>query len=203
MKSALPKIVYCLLAIVVITAVGILLFRAKIFASDIINGDQQMIDLGQGFGSRNVRVSVNKNVGKIEIEKNLFSSCNTELTGFQNETKIRGTISLGNNEKAVEVVGDAGIHGENRQYFTIENNFCPKPISFVKNDTVSYNIYSDEPIFLLQDFNADGITDLAAEYRNYDLNPIVDGTRDIYLFDRKNQQFVFKRTESFQYQELD
>lgn len=203
MKNIALKVVYWFLAVIIIAAAGAFLYRSKIFASDVGNGDQQMIDLGGGFGSRNVRVRLNNNVGKIEIEKNIFTSCNSNLTGFQNEVKIRGTILLGNNERAIEVVGDVGAHAENRQYFVTQNNFCPKPLSFVKNGTVSYNIYSDEPSFLLQDLNADGLTDLAAEYRNYDLNPIIDGTRDIYLFDSKNRQFIFERTENFQYQELD
>ncbi|MCX6810959.1 MAG: hypothetical protein NTY30_04515 [Candidatus Berkelbacteria bacterium] len=203
MKKLLYKILYFLSVIVIIGAVGVFIYHSRIFAADLGGGDQQIIDLGNGLGGKTVKVIINGNNGKIEIEKSLFSGCGIDLAGFQNEAKIRGTISLGMEEKVVEISGTAGAHAENRQFFTIDKNYCPKPIVFVKNGAVSYNIYSDEPSFLLQDFNADGATDLAAEYRNYDLNPIIDGTRDIYLFDIINRQFVLSRSENFQYQELD
>ncbi len=199
MKRKLAKIGYFLLAIIVIGAIGVFLSRSKIFASDLGGGDQQVINLGGSFGQRTVRVNINAGQGKIEIEKNLFTDCNSNLVGFQDEAKIRGTISVSSGDKAVEITAAVGAHSENRQYFTIDKNFCPQPLAFVKDGAISYNIYSDEPNFLLQDFNDDGSTDIAAEYRNYDLNPIVDGTRDIYFFDPKTNQFMFSQTENFQY----
>ncbi len=186
-----------------IGAVGAFLYKAKIFASDIEGGDQQIINLGSGLESRTVRTKVSNNKGNIEVEKSIFSNCSYDLSGFQDEAKIRGTISVGGGKKLVEIVGVAGAHTENRQYFSVDNNYCPKPIAFVKNGTINYNIYSDEPSFLLQDFNADNVTDLAVEYRNYDLNPIVDGVRDTYIFDSIGNKFDFSRTENFQYQEID
>lgn len=203
MKKLFAKITYLLIAIAVIGIVGVFLFRSKIFAADLGGGDQQTVDLGGSFGGKSIKVSISGNNGKIELEKNLFSSCKTNLSGFQNEAKISGTINLDNNEKAVEIVGLAGAHAENRQFFIADNNYCFKPLAFVKNGTMSYNIYSDEPNFLLQDFNADGISDIAAEYRNYDLNPILDGIRDIYLYNSSSRQFEFMRSENFQYQEIE
>ena len=187
----------------VIGTVGAFLFKAKIFASDIGGGDQQIINLGSGLESRTIRIAISNNKGSIEVEKSMFSNCSYDLSGFQNEAKICGTISVGGDKKLIEVVGVAGAHTENRQYFSVDNNYCPKPIAFVKNGTINYNIYSDEPSFLLQDFNADNVTDLAVEYRNYDLSPIVDGARDIYIFDSIGNKFDFSRTENFQYQEID
>ncbi|MEI8061136.1 MAG: hypothetical protein WCG99_02480 [Candidatus Berkelbacteria bacterium] len=203
MKKTLAKILYLLVAIMAIGTVGAFLFKAKIFASDTGGGDQQIINLGSGLESKTVRTAVSNNKGSIEVDKSMFSNCSSALSGFQDEAKIRGTISVGGDKKLIEVVGVAGAHTENRQYFSVDNNYCPKPIAFVKNGTINYNIYSDEPSFLLQDFNADNVTDLAVEYRNYDLSPILDGARDIYIFDSIGNKFDFSRTESFQYQEID
>lgn len=203
MKTIFAKLVYWILAIGVIAAAGSFLYHSKIFASDLGGGDQKTLDLGLGLGHKNVRLTISNGNGKIEVTKNMFSGCESKLTGFQNEAKIRGTVSFGENLKAVEVFADVGAHSENRQYFIIDKNFCPKPISFVKNNLVSYNVYSDEPSFLLQDYNGDGVTDLAVEYRNYDLNPIIDGMRDIYFFDLNNNKFEFSRTDKFQYIEID
>lgn len=197
------KIIYFLLSVVIIAATGVFIFRSRIFASDIGGGDQQTLDLGSNLGSKTVRITINGNEGKLEISKNLFSSCRIGITGFQNEAKIRGTIKLGTSLKAIEITGPAGAHAENRQFFITDEQYCPKPLTFAKNGNINYNIYSDEPGFLQQDFNSDGATDLAVEYRNYDLNPILDGTRDIYLFDKANKRFEFSRTESFRYREID
>ena len=185
------------IAVVVITTIGILLFGAKIFASSS-GGDGQKVDFGGNIGSKNVRVTISKNQGKIEIEKNLFSNCAADLTGFQDEAKISGVISLGAGQKAVEISGLAGAHAENRQYFIIDKNFCPVAIAFVKDNQINYNIYSDEPNFAVQDINGDGATDITSDYRNYDLDPIANGTRDQYIYNQKNQDFEFSRSENIQ-----
>lgn len=189
--------------VVIIFIAGSWMYRSKIFASNLGGGDQQLLDLGSDFGKKNVWVIFSNNSAKIEIEKNLFSSCSFDLTGFQTEAKIVGTVQINNKERAIEISGPAGAHSENRQYFIIDMNYCPKPLSFVKNNGVSYNIYSDEPSFVLQDFNADGIIDLAVEFRNYDLDPIVDLVRDIYLLNNEGHQFVFQRSEVGKYQLVD
>ncbi|PIU24311.1 hypothetical protein COT12_01710 [Candidatus Berkelbacteria bacterium CG08_land_8_20_14_0_20_39_8] len=181
-----------------ITAGSVFLFQRNIFASDLGGGEENTVDFGGNIGKKIVRTQISNNRGKIEIEKNIFFSCSHQLGGFQDEARISRLINFGS-QKALEISGIAGVHAENRQYFQIDSQLCPIPIVFEKDGNISYNIYSDEPNFLLQDFNGDQILDIASEYRNYDADPLIDGFREIYIFNASSNQFEFNRSENFQY----
>lgn len=178
---------------------GVSFFCYQAFANDSKIIEQQKIDFGGRNGAMDVRLIISPSEKRIEIKKNFYSNCSRELIGFQDEVKIKSVVKIGKDIQAVEISGSAGVHAENKQFFIIDTNYCPLPIGFVKNSEISYNIYSDEPYFLVQDINADSYTDLAADYRNYDLDPIVDVRREIYIFDSVKNQFIYNRLESFQY----
>jgi len=163
------------------------------------NGENKIVDFGSDFGSRQLSVSIEeRGKGKISVKKSFSSYCRYDLSGFEEIVMINSTLKISNSANAVEISGAVGAHGENRQYFILDENLCPKPLAFVKNNNIIYNVYSDQPSFKVEDFNQDGWQDIAAEYRDYDRNPLIDGRRDIYLLDPKNQQFIFLLTENYQ-----
>lgn len=198
-RSNLVRFIYLFAILAIVFFALYALLHSKIFADDLGGGNKVDLNFSGNLGKKTVEVIINGNVGKIQVSQSLFSSCSTSLTGFQREAKVQGLVNFSPKVKAIEISGIAGVHAENRQYFTVDSNSCPHPMAFVKNSVVSYNIYSDEPNFIVQDLNTDGFIDVASEYRNYDLDPILDGVRDIYLFTAESQNFIFKRSEIFKY----
>ena len=199
LRKNLVRLIYLFAALIIVFFAVYVLLHSKIFADDLGGGNKMDLNFSGSLGKKIVEIIINGNVGKIKVSQSLFSSCSTGLTGFQREAKIQGLVNFSPKMKAIEVSGIAGVHAENRQYFTVDGNSCPHPTAFVKNGIVSYNIYNDEPHFIVQDLNGDGFIDLASEYRNYDLDPILDGVRDIYFFTPESQNFVFNRSENFKY----
>jgi len=199
LRNNLVRLIYLFATLIVIFFAVYALLHSKIFADDLGGGNKMDLNFSGSLGKKTVETIINGNVGKIQVNQSLFSSCSVSLTGFQKEAKIQGLVDFSPKIKAVEVRGIAGVHAENRQYFSVDGNSCPRPVAFVKNGIVSYNIYSDEPHFIVQDFNEDGFVDIASEYRNYDLDPILDGIRDIYLFTPGSQNLIFNRSEIFKY----
>jgi len=199
LRNNIVRLIYLFAVLIIVFFAVYALLHSKIFADDLGGGNKIDLNFSGSLGKKTVETIINGNVGKIQVSQSLFSSCSTNLTGFQREAKIQGLLDFSPKMKAVEVAGIAGVHAENRQYFTVDGNSCPHPVAFVKNGIVSYNIYSDEPHFMVQDQNGDGFIDVASEYRNYDLDPILDGVRDIYLFAPGSQNLIFKSSENFKY----
>jgi hypothetical protein len=188
------------LILVAIIIAGASFFYYQAFANDSEMIEQQKIDFGGRNGTLDVRLIISPGEKRIEIKKNFYSNCSKELIGFQDEAKIKSVVKIGKDIQAVEISGSAGVHAENKQFFILDTNYCPLPIGFVKDSEISYNIYSDEPYFLVQDINTDSYIDLAVDYRNYDLDPIVNAKREIYIFDFERNRFVFNRLEFIKYE---
>ncbi|MCX6812775.1 MAG: hypothetical protein NTW79_04160 [Candidatus Berkelbacteria bacterium] len=161
------------------------------------NGDVQTLNFAGSIGDKKVFVPFSVDSGEIIIKNSAISYCSAKLFGFEQSVKINQLLKIADDISAIEISGYVGVHAENRQYFYLDDQLCPKPLAFVKNGETSYNLISDEPNFLLLDFNTDGFLDVASENRNYDLDPITDGIRDIYLFNSVAKEFKFERSENF------
>jgi len=200
-RKSISKIVYLL---IVILAVGVLvyLFWANVVGADSLAGkaaDSKIIDFGGNVSKKEVSVIFSgDDGGKITVKKSIISSCSHKLEGFEKTATINSLIIIGADKKMLEISAPVGVHSENRQYFILDQNLCPQPLAFVKNSAIDYNIYSDQPSFKLQDFNDDDWLDIASEFRDYDKNPLLDGIRDIYLFNGQKNDFEFNRSETYQ-----
>jgi hypothetical protein len=162
------------------------------------SGDRQLLDFGGTIGRKYIFLRLENKKGEIIIKKNSREYCNYPLSGFESSVEIDGILNVGRDLKLIEISGPVGVHSRSKQYFYLNNNSCPVPIPFVKDKIKVYNIYSDQPNFKVSDFNHDGFSDVVAEYRNYDLNPLVDGIREIYHFDNNNREFVYSHSENYQ-----
>jgi len=199
-RQSIFRTIYFLFFISVTIIAGYLLYLNIAKADPIVgeNGDAKILDFGQNIGKKQLFVKIKeKGKGEIIIKKSFSTYCNYELSGFEITAKINPLLQLSENEKIIEVLGSVGIHGENRQYFILRPDLCPFPLAFVKSDQKVYNIFSDQPSFIVKDYNSDGFLDLAPEYRNYNKDPLHDGLRDIYLYDGSKKEFVFERSESY------
>ncbi|MFA5158698.1 MAG: hypothetical protein WC451_05960 [Patescibacteria group bacterium] len=195
-RSVILRSVYIIAAIAIILIAFYFLYsnfiQADTLDEQIIN--EAMIDLGSS-GTKKVRLLISGREGTIKVYRSLYSNCEYRLTGFEKDLRVIGVISVGE-KKMIEVGGFVGVHAENKQFFILDDRYCPKPVVFEKNGTVEYNIYSDEPIFLVQDMNADGYVDVASDWRDYDQNPLKNGFRDIYYFNPESFSFQFVKRES-------
>lgn len=201
-RNTILKIIYLTFFAAAIVVVSILLYRNYIAANINIsaNGDRQLLDFGEELGKKYVLVNIENSQGEIIIKKGLDSYCKSVLSGFEKTVKIDGIFLVGG-ERLIAISGPVGVHSRSKQFFYLDSEICPKPVSFAKDGVKVYNIYSDQPNFLEEDFNADGVVDFATEFRNYDLNPLVDGIREIYIYNRENHQFEFLKSEKYQQSE--
>ena len=199
-KSAF-KTIYLFFFLVVIMIIGYFLYSNIVGADPIVGetGDSRILDFAGNIGKKQIFVKFRaKGNSEIIVKKSLSSYCSQKLSGFEDSAKIGSLINTGNDLKLIEISGFVGVHSENRAYYLLGDDLCPKPIIFVKKDMIVYNIYSDQPSFKLQDFDGDGFVDLATEYRNYDKNPLIDGIREIYLYNPQKQSFGYNRSEFYQ-----
>ncbi|OIN90289.1 hypothetical protein CO019_00790, partial [Candidatus Berkelbacteria bacterium CG_4_9_14_0_2_um_filter_42_30] len=198
-RQSIFKTIYIIFFLGVLAIASYYLYSNIAKADPIVgtNGDTKLLDFGGDIGARQIFVRISGKDGEMIVKRSFTSYCSQKLSGFENSVKIDSLVNLGGDEKLIEISGPVGVHAENRQYFFLDSNRCPKPLSFAKNGLVVYNIYSDEPSFKLIDYNSDGYLDIGAEYRNYDKNPLVDGVRDIYLSRPDKSSFVYSRSESF------
>lgn len=199
-RQSAKKIIYLIVLILVLAAIGYI-FYAGIVGADSLGGrvkEEKMVDFGGSTGSKEVSITFSGTSGKISLKKSIFSSCSHNLVGFEKAASIGPLVSIDSNRKALEISSPVGVHSENRQYFVLDQNQCPAPMSFVKNGAIDYNVYSDQPSFKLQDFNLDGLIDIGVEFRDYDKDPLQDGIREIYLFNDINNSFDFGRRENYQ-----
>jgi len=198
-RQSILKTIYIIFFLVITVAALYYLYTSAAKADPIVGeyGDKKILDFADNTGQKPVFVRIVGKDGEIIIKRSIISWCSYKLSGFENEVKINSLVDFGSGEKLIEVAGPVGIHAENRQYFYLDLNLCPQPIIFAKNNVLVYNVYSDQPSFKLLDFDSDGYLDIGAEYRNYDKNPLVDGIRDIYLFEPKNRNFNYSRSEKF------
>lgn len=197
-RKSLLKTVYIILTLVVILS-GVYFLYKNYISADAITAEkivETKVDLGD-LGQKKVRISTGSKGGNIEILKSL-SSCSTKLTGFEKDVNVSGVINAGK-KKFIEITGPVGIHAENKQLFLVEPNLCLKAVAFEKNTAIEYNIYSDEPNFLVQDFNSDNYVDIASGWRDYDKDPLLNGFRDIYLFDSSSTRFKFSHREQVEH----
>jgi len=202
-RQSIFKIIYIVFFLGVLGITSYYLYNNVAKADPITgtNGDTKLLDFGDDIGIKQIFVRINDKEGEIIIKRSFVSYCSQELSGFENSVKIDSLVNFGGNEKLIEISGPVGVHAENRQYFFLDSNHCPKPLSFAKNNRKVYNIYSDQPSFKLIDYDSDHYLDIGAEYRNYDKNPLVDGIRDIYLFKVDKGGFVYSRSESFTWED--
>jgi len=198
-RQSIFKTIYIIFFLGILMIASYYLYSNIAKADPIVgtNGDTKLLDFGNNIGAKQIFVKISGKEGEIIVKRSFASYCSQKLSGFENSVKIDSVINLGGEEKLIEISGPVGIHAENRQYFFLDSNYCPKPVSFVKNNQKVYNIYSDEPSFKLIDYNSDGYLDIGAEYRNYDKDPLIDGIRDIYLFESSKNDFVYSRSEGF------
>jgi hypothetical protein len=200
LRSTIFKITYLVFFALLTIFGAYFLYRSYIQADINVgdSGDRQLIDFGGVVGHKHIFVRLENKPGEIIVKKNSREYCNCPLSGFESSVKIDGVLDVGSELKLIEISGPVGVHGRSKQYFYLDNNICPTPVPFVKDQVRVYNIYSDQPSFKVADIDGDGFADIAAEYRNYDLNPLVDGIREIYRFDNKTKEFVYLRAENYQ-----
>lgn len=198
-RNAILRIVYVVTAITIILIAVYLLYANYIQADSVSEQivSESMVDLGSD-GAKKVRLSISGREGTIRVYRSLYSNCEYRLTGFEKDLRVSSVISA-TNKKIIEVSGFVGVHAENKQFFVLDDRYCPTPVAFEKNGVKEYNVYSDEPNFLVQDMNADGFTDLASDWRDYDRDPLINGFRDIYYFNPDTLTFQFNNRESIVY----
>jgi len=203
-RPLILKIFYVVIFAALIIGLAVYLYLNLISADSNVgeNGDAKYLDFGGTHGRRQVILKMNGKDGEIGLVKSLTRSCSSKISGFEKSGKIDSLINLGENFNVIEISGLVGAHSENRQYFYLDSNSCPKPIGFVKNGNRAYNIYSDQPSFSMLDFNVDGWQDIGVEQRNYDANPILDGIREIYLYSPNSKEFVYQRLENYKQEEV-
>lgn len=197
-RKSLLKTLYIILALLVILS-GIFFLYKNYISADATTAEkivETKVDLGD-LGQKKIRISTGSEGGNIEIERT-FSSCPAKLTGFEKDVDVSGVVIAGK-KKLIEITGPVGIHAENKQLFLVEPNLCLKAVAFEKNTAIEYNIYSDEPNFLVQDFNSDNYVDIASGWRDYDKDPLVNGFKDIYLFDSSSTRFKFSHREQVEH----
>ena len=200
LRSTNLKIIYLVFFASIIFFGSYFLYRNYIGADINVgqSGDRQLLDFGEKFGRKYVFLRLENKKGEIIVKKSSAEYCNYPLSGFESSVKIDGIFNMGSDLKLIEISGPVGVHSRSKQFFYLNNNSCPEPIPFVKDNVKVYNIYSDQPSFKVFDSDGDGFSDVAAEYRNYDLNPLVDGIREIYRFDNNNREFVYSHSENYQ-----
>lgn len=200
LRSTNLKIIYLTFFALLIIFGSYLVYRNYVGADINVgdSGDRQLLDFGGNIGRKYVFLRLEDKKGEIIIKKSSTEYCNYPLSGFESSVKIDGVFNIGSDLKLIEISGPVGVHSRSKQFFYLNSNSCPEPIPFVKDKVKVYNIYSDQPSFKVFDSDNDGFSDFAAEYRNYDLNPLVDGIREIYRFDNKSREFVYSHTENFQ-----
>lgn len=198
-RQSANKIVYLVALILVLFALGYVFYAGLVGADPLGPKPQESktIDFGGDVGEREVSIAFSGTSGKISVKKSIFFSCSYSLVGFEKTASIGALVSIGSGKIALEISAPVGVHSENRQYFTLDQNLCPQPLQFVKNGAIDYNVYSDQPSFLLEDFNSDGWLDIGVEFRDYDKNPLEDGIREIYLYNSTNSNFEFSRNENY------
>lgn len=162
-------------------------------------GESRVFDFGGEVGKKKIFIQFYSNKQRLYVQKNYFTYCYIPLIGYESSAKITQFISGSNQKKLIEVSSYVGVHSENRQYFYLKNDLCPKNIIFEKNDELSYNISSDEPNFILHSDDKGNILDLIVENRNWDADPLLETVRDIYVFDNENLKFKYARSENFSY----
>jgi len=201
-KSSL-KIVYSSISLLLIAVISYYLYTTIASADQgLDNGDlSKFLDFGGNIGAKRVSLNISDSGGEIEIKRSGNSSCSQKISGFEKEAKIVSLVDISGNLKAVEVSGFVGAHSEGRQYFILDETSCPKALAFVKDGIKVYNIYSDQPSFKFEDFNYDGWYDLAPEYRNYSADPLLDGVREIYLFNPLQNQFEYSSLSEYRQSE--
>lgn len=205
-RKSISKIVFLLILILALAALGYVFYASVVGADPLTGrpGESKTIDFAGDIGKKEVSITFSgNNAGKISVKKSIISSCSHKLEGFEKTAAIGPLIVIGPGKKALEIAAAVGIHSENRQYFVLDQNLCLKPLAFVKNGVVDYNVYSDQPSFKLEDFNGDDWSDVGVEFRDYDKNPLQDGIRDIYLYHNEKNNFEFSRNETYQQQLLD
>jgi len=199
-RSTTLKITYLIFFAFLILFGSYFLYRNYVGADINVgeSGDRQLLDFGEKIGRKYVFLRLENKKGEIIIKKSATEYCNYPLSGFESSVKIDGILNAGSGLKLIEISGPVGVHSRSKQFFYLNNNSCPEPVPFVKDKVLVYNIYSDQPNFKISDFNDDGFVDVAAEYRNYDLNPLVDGVREFYHFDIISREFVYSHFENYQ-----
>jgi len=199
-RTTTYKIIYLVVSIFAIAALTYFLYQ-NFIAADIeisANGDQKLLDFSADIGKKMVFLRFENKKGEIIVKKNLANYCRHSLSGFESSVKIDGTLDINDQLKLVEISGPVGIHSRSKQFFFLDQNHCPQPTVFVKDGQRMYNIFSDQPSFKIADFNGDNYPDIAAEYRNYDLNPLIDGIREVYYFNFETKSFVYDHSENYQ-----
>lgn len=199
LRNTTLKLIYLSFFAVVILIGSYFLYRNYISADINIdeNGDRQLLDFGDDIGTKYILLSMENTNGEIIVKNNFSGYCKHPISGFEKSVKIDGLLEIGE-VKLIEISGPVGVHSRSKQFFYLDSSLCPQSITFVKDQLKVYNIFSDQPSFQTSDFTQDGVADFAAEYRNYDLNPLVDGIREIYIFDQNLKQFLYLRSENYQ-----
>ncbi|TSC94323.1 MAG: hypothetical protein Athens101428_366 [Candidatus Berkelbacteria bacterium Athens1014_28] len=194
------KKIYCLIIILAVLILGLFFIPYSISLKEKnlqLGGESKIFDFGNDVGEKKVFLQFSDNRGKLYVKKNFYSYCYISLSGFE-QSAVVNQLSIGHDQlKIIEVSGYVGAHSENRQYFYLDSNLCPKAITFEKEGELSYNIFSDEPNFILQD--DDGLINLIVEFRNWDTDPISETIRDRYFFESEKQKFIFAGSENFSY----
>lgn len=203
-RAVILKIFYIISFSALIIGLGFYLYFSLVKADTSVgeNGDIKFLDFGGNIGQKQMVLKVDGKNGTISVNQTMLSSCSQKIVGFEKSAKIDSLISIGEGFRVIEISGLVGAHSENRQYFYLDEKKCPQALAFVKNGSKVYNIYSDQPSFKLIDFNVDGWQDVGVEMRNYDADPIVDGMRDIYLYNPVAKEFVYSRSEDYKQEEV-
>lgn len=191
-KFKIKKTGYLIIVITIFIAC-ISIFYTEVIGNDFNNISDKFDARTLSFSgeAKIVKASIDEN--KITVRKNFYTTCSNELSGFENQIVIDNTIKTQNGD-IISVSGYVGAHAENRQFFYLDDENCPRQIAFYKSNQKFYNIYSDEPNFEVVYAENGDLKSLIADYRNYDLDPTKDILRQFYQYDSANRQFNYQKT---------
>jgi|GEM_PF-1629977 len=188
-----------------------LLFKTNLISADVFVGREgynhkyfdAMIDGQKDKFEIETYKEGEKYIHTISTQKNLFEKIDFKLTGFDEDIFLCSSpvVNLGSNYgQALCFVGNVGAHSRNIQLIKYDNQKFTE-IKIMEGTNQAINAYSDVPNFLVEDYNADGITDLIIDFRNYEQNS-VDAIRNYYrgtvsgfVFDKK-ENIIYDQSEN-------
>ena len=191
-KFKIKKIGYLVIVATILIAC-ISIFLVEVTSRDFNNISDQYDARTLIFFGKNkvIKAEIGKN--KVSVKKNFYTTCTNNLDGFEDQIVIDNTIKTAN-DNIFSISGYVGAHAENRQFFYLDEESCPKQIAFYKSNQKFYNIFSDQPNFELVYSENGDLKSLIVDFRNYDLDPTKDILRQFYDYDSANHQFNYLKT---------